>query len=207
MLIETLGSRDVERFLSSFHDIADDQLSAYAGRLKHISRQGFPPGVGAGRGTPARYDADQFFQMLAVTELAQFGVLPARAIQLVSEAWPRLRKTVLAVWASVNAAEQGKLVNVPPIFWSVPAQAQRRLAQPDLPYSPDADDVMRVMTANEVQEALAEGGYNVRRHAFIAAHQLIADAFQQIKFGHLSWPPERIAAFMQSMIAPSPVEV
>jgi len=201
---ETLGSRDVERFLSAFHDIADDQQSAYAGRLKHISRQGFPAGVGAGRGTPARYDADQFFQMLTVTELTQFGVLPARAIRLVSEAWHRLRKTVLQGWSVVEAAERGVLVTPAPIFWSVPAEAQRHRARPDRPYSPDESDILRAMTANEVQEALTESGYNVRRLAFIAAHQVIADAFQQLRFGHLCWSHQQLAAFMQSMTrAPS----
>jgi len=208
MADETLGSRDVGRFLSEFHDIAPAEQSAYAGRLKHISRQGFPTGVGTGRGNPARYDADQLFQMLTVTELGQFGVQPARAIKLVSESWPRLRKTVLQVWSSVEAADRGELVKVPSIFWSVPAEAQRHRARPDRAYSPDEADVIRAMTANEVQETLAEEGrYNIRRLAFIAAHQVVADAFQLLKFGHLNWPHERIASFMLSMTPASPPNV
>ena len=94
---------------------------------------------------------------------------------------------------------------VPPIFWSVPAEAQRHRARPDRPYSADEDDVIRPMTANEVHQTVDEdGGFNVRRLAFMAAHQVFADAFQQLKFGHLSWPHQRIAAFMQSMMADHP---
>lgn len=199
MEIRTLGSRDVELFLSAFHDIADDQMSAYAGRLKHVARQGFPPGVGAGRGKPARYDADQFFQFLTVAELAQFGVTPARAIQLVSEAWSRLRTDVLNIWTSLADAEHGKIVETPSIFWSVPAQAQRHCARANMPYSLDADDVLRPVTVDQVQDALISGRYNVRRHAFIAAHQLVEDALSNLRFGHLSWPPEHIAAFMHGL--------
>ena len=205
---ETLGSRDMERFLSEFHDIAPDEQSAYAGRLKHISRQGFPPGVGMGKGNPARYDANQFFQMVAITELAQFGVRPARAIKLLSKAWPHLRGAVLQVWASVDAAERGVALPVEPIFWNVPAEAQRDRTRPDRPYSPDAADVIRAMTADEAQKLLTEhSGYNIRRFAFIAAHQVIEDAFRNLKYGHLLWPHARIAAFVHTMIAVPAVDV
>ncbi|MBC7496843.1 MAG: hypothetical protein H7243_06740 [Sphingomonadaceae bacterium] len=192
----------MERFLIEFHEIAPDEKSAFAGRLKHITRQGFPPGVGMGRGNPARYDANQFFQMVAITELAQLGVRPARAIKLLSKAWPHLRGAVLQVWASVDAADRGVTLKVLPIFWNVPAEAQRHRTRPDRPYSPDADDVMRAMTANEAQMLLTDhSGYDIRRFAFIAAHQVIADAFQHLRTGSFLGPHIRIAAFVHTMIA------
>jgi hypothetical protein len=197
MTDENLGSRDVERFLSAFHDIADDQESAYAGRLKHISRQGFPAGVGAGRGTPARYDADQFFQMLTVTELTQFGVRPARAIKLVSEAWPRLRDAVLQVWLAVDASQRSGTTELPSIFWRVPVEALHHMARPDRPYSPDAAATLDTITADEANAALKRRGYNVRRHAFIVADQMIHDALTQLGYqlgGHAA-----LAVFMGSM--------
>ena len=208
MAYETLGSRDVERFLAEFHDIAPDQQSAYAGRLKHLSRQGFPPGVGAGRGTPAQYDADQFFQMVTVAELGQFGVPPARAIRLVTEAWPRLRETVLQVWLAIDASQRsGMPAEVEPAFWRVPAEALRDMARRDRGYSPDSSDTLVAMTPDEVDAVMKGGGYNVRRQAFVVAHQLIQDVLQQLRFGHLGMPFDRLAAFMRPMLLPPTVEV
>jgi len=148
-LFKTLGTREVDRFLAGFHDIADDHRSAYAGRLKHLTRGGFPPGVSVGPGVAVRYDADMLFQMLVVTQLWQHGVSPARAIALVTEAWPRLRGDVLRVWLSVEASNRdGKPAKsyVDPIYWRVPVEALRHMARPDRPYSLDLDDRIDTMT-------------------------------------------------------------
>jgi hypothetical protein len=206
---KTLGTREIERFLSGFHDIADDQRSAYAGRLKHLNRQGFPAGISAGPGIPAQYDADQFFQMLVVTELWQFGVPPARAVALVSEAWPRLREDVLRVWLAFDASHRnGKPVAdyVDPIFWRVPVEALRHMARPDRPYSPDSADTLDVMTFEGTDAMMKRDGYDVRRHAFIVAHQLVEDALTQLRWtifnGH-----DGLAAFMQRMIPAPSIQV
>lgn len=201
----TIGSRDLERFLSEFHDIAPDHRSAYAGRLKHIARQGFPQGVAAGRGTPAEYDADQLFQMVTVMELAQLGVMPARAIRLVSEAWPRVRGAVLQVWLAIDSSQQSGTLKLPTVFWRVPVEALRHMARPDRSYSPDETDRLEAMSAHEAYTALAERGYNIRRHAFIVADQVIRDAL--IQLGHQLGGHAQLAAFMQSIIpAPAAVE-
>lgn len=203
---KTLGTREVERFLSGFHDIADAQHSAYAGRLKHLSRGGFPAGISAGPGIPAQYDADQFFQMVVVTELWQFGVPPARAIALVSEAWPRLREDVLRVWLAVDASEHsGKPADIQPVFWRVPVEALRHMARPGRPYSPDSADTLDVMTFEGTDAMMKRDGYDVRRHAFIVAHQLIQDALTQL--GYQLGGPYALAAFMQRMIPAPTVQV
>jgi hypothetical protein len=198
----TLGSRKVEHFLVEFHDIAPGHLGAYAGRLKHLTRQGFPVGVGAGRGTPAEYDADQLFQLVTAMELTQFGVMPLRAIRLVSDAWPRLRDAVLQVWLVVDAASRGIVIERPAIFWRVEVEALRHMARPDRPYSPDTEDTLDAMTADEAHAALNQRGYGIRRHAFIAADQMIHDALTQL--GHQLGGPGPLAAFMQRMI-PAPI--
>lgn len=202
---DALGSRDVERFLAGFHDIAADHRSAYAGRLKHITRRGFPEGVASGRGTPAEYGADQLFQLMTAMELTQFGVMPLRAIALVSEAWPRLRGAVLDLWHVVEAASQGIAIERPAIFWRVPVEALRHMARPDRGYSPDAEDRLDTMTAEEARAALEERGYGLRRYAFIVADQMIHDALTQL--GHQLGGHDPLAAFMQRMISPPTIPV
>ncbi|WP_174278522.1 hypothetical protein [Sphingomonas bacterium] len=203
--MKTLGSRKVEHFLAQFHDIAPDHLAAYAGRLKQITRRGFPVGVGAGRGTPAEYDADQLFQLVAAMELTQFGVMPLRAIRLVSEAWPRLRDAVLEVWLVVDAASRGFVIDRPAIFWRVEVEALRHMARPDRPYSPDTEDTLDAMSADGAHAALDRRGYGNRRHAFIAADQVIHDALTKLGIelgGH-----NALAGFMQRVVPAPSIQV
>jgi hypothetical protein len=201
---KTLGTREIERFLFGFHDIADDQQSAYAGRLKHLTRGGFPPGVSVGPGVPARYNAEMFFKMVVVTELWQFGVPPARAIRLVSEAWPRLQRDVLQVWRAIDEAHQKGYLEISSIFWRVPVEALHHMARRDRIYSPESEDTLTVMTGAGAETSMKEGGYNVRRKAFIVAHQLIHDALTQLSY-QLGGQGE-LKAFMSSFIA-DPVEM
>lgn len=198
---ETLGSREVERFLSGFHDIAPDHLSAYAGRLKHIARQGFPAGVASGRGNPAEYDADQLFQLLLVTQLTQYGVQPGRAMRLVSEAWSRLQGDVLRIWEAIDASQYSGTLELPAIFWRVPVEALRHMALPDRPYSPDAEDRLDTMDAEQAHAALDRRDYGIQRHAFIAADQMVEDALTQLR--HQLGGHDALAAFMQGMTSPA----
>lgn len=208
-LFKTLGTREVDRFLAGFHDIADDQRSAYAGRLKHLTRGGFPPGVSVGPGVAVRYDADMLFQMLVVTQLWQHGVSPARAIALVTEAWPRLRGDVLRVWLSVEASNRdGKPAKsyVDPIYWRVPVEALRHMARPDRPYSLDSDDRIDTMTTEEAHADLDARGYGLRGSSFIKVDQLIQDALRQLGDTVLPHPGE-VGPFMHGMIPLPKVEV
>lgn len=201
---KTLGTRDVERFLCGFHDIADDHRSAYAGRLKHLTRGGFPPGIAGGPGVPAWYDADRLFQMLIVTELWQLGVTPARSMALALEAWPRLKADVLRIWLAIEAERTGDLerAHVEPIFWRVPAEALRHMARPDRGYSPDSADRIDAMTAEEAHAALDSRSYSIRGIAFIKADQLIRDALRQLGDTVLQYQGN-VPLFMQSMTSPA----
>jgi len=202
-LFKTLGTREVERFLAGFHDIADDHRSAYAGRLKHLTRGGFPPGVTVGAGVAVRYDADMLFQMLVVTELWQHGVSPARAMALVMEAWPRMRSDVLRVWLSVEASNRdGKPAEnyVAPIYWRVPVEALRHMARPHRPYSPDTEDRIDSLTRERAHAELDARGYSLRGSSFIKADQLVRDALRQLGDTVLIHPGE-VSPFMHGMIS------
>lgn len=205
----SLGTRDVERFLGGFHDIDGDHQSAFAGRLKHLTRGGFPPGITGGPGVPAWYDADRLFQMVTVTALWQHGAMPARAISLVLEAWPRLKQDVLHIWMAIDASERwGKPVEgyLSPAFWRVPVEALRHMARKDRPYSPDKEDTIETLTSEQAHAALDSRDYGLRGSAFIKADQLIRDAVTHLGDTVLPRPGD-VALFMNSLIPPPRIEV
>lgn len=193
------GSREVERFLVSFLGISNDGASNFSGRLKHLIRQKFPVGVDTGRGVPARYFSDQFFQVVVVVELWQWGVPPARAIKLVTDAWSELRSSIRAVWQTVDAGERGEVVDLEPIFWRVPVEALDYLIDQDRPWrSADADRLL-VLTSEQKKNAEAQAGKFDWRIPYIEADKFLKAAFESLKYGGLGLPPAKIAAFMSTM--------
>jgi hypothetical protein len=74
-----LSFAHVEQVLALAHEIRDDKRAAFAARLKHLQRLGFPPGVNTGRGVAATYDIGHLFLLGLALELNQLGLTPERA--------------------------------------------------------------------------------------------------------------------------------
>lgn len=198
---KSFGSRDVEQFLVTFHGISPTGASSFGGRMKHLIRQKFPAGVDSGRGVPARYMADEFFQVVVVSELWQFGVPPARATKLVVEAWPKLRRSIQTVWHTVEAAQRGAKLNLTPIFWSIPVEALGYLSNEYRPWEkPDADKIS-VATAKERDELENHAGKLSWRISYIKADKMLAAVFELLKHGTFHLSDEQIALFMSTMAA------
>lgn len=194
-----LGSRDVDAFFRSFLGISEDGAKAFTGRMKHLIRQKFPEGVNTGHGVPARYHADQFFQVVVVVELWQWGVPPARATRLVTDAWPALRVSVRTIWRVVEAAERGAVIEVEPIFWRVPVEALAYLTTENRPWrQPDADKLV-VLTRLEREELEERAGGREWRVAYIEADKLLLQVFQFLRFGAPPIPVTKIASLMRTL--------
>jgi len=194
------GSREVEAVLGRFLGISEDGSKAFTGRMKHLIRQKFPEGVDTGRGVPARYYADQFFQVVVVVELWQWGVPPARATRMVTDAWPALRESVRTVWRAVEWAYRNKQaeIEVEPIFWRVPVEALDYLTDQRRPWRmPDADRL--IVLTSETREALEQkmGGRDWRI-AYIEAHKMLEQVFKYLRFGDLM-PFEKIISLMNTL--------
>lgn len=75
---------EVDDALALVHSIADDKRSAFANRLRHLHRLGFPPGIKAGRGKVASYEVGDVFLLAIALELNQLGLSPERAINAIT---------------------------------------------------------------------------------------------------------------------------
>ena len=194
-----LGSREVEAFFRRFLGISEDGAKPFTGRMKHLIRQKFPEGVNTGHGVPARYYADQFFQVVVVVELWQWGVPPARATRLVTDAWPALRRSVRSIWREVDAGEHGKVMKAEPIFWRVPVEALAYLTAEERPWrQPDADNLI-VLTPREREEREQLAGGREWRVAYIEADKLLRQVFEFLKFGPDPLPVAKIASLMNTL--------
>jgi len=71
--------------LANLHCIADPRRSAFANRLRHLQKMGFPPGINTGRGKAAEYGPEHVFLLGFVLELNQFGMGPERAVNLLDK--------------------------------------------------------------------------------------------------------------------------
>lgn len=73
------GFADIEAALARLHFVAPSRRSAFANRLKHLQRLGFPPGVNTGRGRAADYHPEHLVLLALALELITFGYTPERA--------------------------------------------------------------------------------------------------------------------------------
>ena len=73
----------VDHVLSKMHNIDSDHRSAFANRLKHLQRLGYPLGTNTGRGRAATYRAQHFFLLGLALELAQLGLATDSAIPII----------------------------------------------------------------------------------------------------------------------------
>jgi hypothetical protein len=87
------GYGAVEAALMQAHHIPGKAVGAFRSRLGALQKQGL---LGAekmpGRGVALRYGADEFWKLIFVCELFEFGVAPSVVLGLVKSLWePRLR--------------------------------------------------------------------------------------------------------------------
>jgi len=73
----------LEASLARSHDIASDKRIAFQGRLKTLLRLGFPAEIKKGKGRAAAYSAGDAIRMAVYVELAEFGLTPERAVELI----------------------------------------------------------------------------------------------------------------------------
>ena len=197
--LPSLSSRDVDHFLLGFHDVAAEERAGYIQRLRSITRLGFPTGLSIGKGHPARYHADQFFQLLAVTELYRCHVAPLQAVKLVTSSWQAMQSSIIAVWESVDAGEHGRLLEAPRKFWRVPAEGGQR--QTRIAGAADAPVTERIVVIGREQvDALIDSGDLLTHcHIFIDVSKLVGGAFNHLKWGASPMSAEQIACFMSGM--------
>lgn len=195
----SLGSRDVDEFLLSFHDVSVGEREGYLQRLRNMTRLGFPAGVSIGKGHPARYSADQFFQLLAATELYRCHVPPKLAVELVKSSWSAMRASILEVWDSVDAGEHGKLLELPRRFWRVPAEGgQRMIRTESAGQAPMAERIV-VIERSDIDAEIDDGNPLTHCHIFIDVSKLIRFIFMHLKWGGTLMTPDQIACFMSGM--------
>lgn len=194
----SLSSRDVDRFLVSFHGVSPDEQEGYVQRLRSITRMGFPAGLSAGKGHPARYDASQFFQLFAVSELYRCYVPPLQAVRLVETSWAAMKASILDVWDSVDAAEHGHELDLPRRFWRIPAEGGQRQTRAEGATLPPAQEIT-VISREAVTHQIDDRGLLAHCHIFIDVSKLIGGVFKHLKFGSDPMTPDKIACFMSGM--------
>jgi hypothetical protein len=197
--LPSLSSRDVDHFLLGFHNVSADERDGYIQRLRSITRLGFPAGLSVGKGHPARYDANQFFQFLSVTELYRCNVPPLQAVRFVDVSWPAMKASILTVWDSVDAGEHGRLLEVPRKFWRVPAEGGQRQTRVPGASEPHPAERIVVMSRSEV-DALIDGN-DLLDHCYslIDVSKLIGGVFNHLKWSGNPMTAEQIACFMTGM--------
>lgn len=195
----SLSSRDVDQFLLGFHNVSADEQDGYIQRLRSITRLGFPSGLSIGRGHPARYNANQFFQLLAVTELYRCHVAPLQAVKFVNSSWLEMQASILAVWESVDAGEHGRLLETPRKFWRVPAEGGQRQTRVPGVNDSTPEELIGVLGREEVDKLIDSG--DLLNHCFILidVSKLIGGIFNHLKWGGDPMSVEQIACFMGGM--------
>lgn len=70
----------VEALLRDIHFIRDDRGPAFASRLKHLKKLGFPKGVNVGKGQRFSYSPTQVWILALAFEFVQLGILPEKIV-------------------------------------------------------------------------------------------------------------------------------
>ncbi len=73
---------EVSRLIARLHGVGEERLTALRGRLQHLQKLGFPPGVNTGRGRPAEYGPNQVLMLILILEFMAVGLAPERAVRL-----------------------------------------------------------------------------------------------------------------------------
>jgi hypothetical protein len=100
----------VEAVMAQLHEIEDSQRTAFASRIKHMQRLGFPEGTRTGKGRPAGYGAQQLYLIGFALELAQLGLATDAAIPLIQDNMETITR------AAAEALDARFNLGRPPIF-------------------------------------------------------------------------------------------
>lgn len=73
---------DVSQLVAGLHGVGEERLTALRGRLQHLQKLGFPPGVNTGRGRPAEYGPGQVLTLILALEFIAVGITPERAVRV-----------------------------------------------------------------------------------------------------------------------------
>lgn len=93
-----LALSQVESALAQLHDVADARRVAFQARIKHLQKNGFPPGINTGKGQRASYNFEAVAKLISAFEFMQFGMMPLHARQMVEDNWAFLKITVAAAF-------------------------------------------------------------------------------------------------------------
>lgn len=197
--LPSLGSRDIDGFLLRYHCVPQEQQEAYLQQLRNIPRLGFPSGLCIGRGAPARYAADQFFQLVVISELHRLRVPSAEAIKLIHASWAEMRVSVLTVWQSVEAAFRNLTQEIPQMFWLVPADRIHRVVASEGNYPMDQGEKITVVGQQEATDRIFNTDPRYRCHVFIHASKLVKDVFDFLQWGIDTMTPNQLECFMSGM--------
>ena len=96
-----LKYKAVVQILSDCFDILEDQVIAFRGRLQHLQRLGFPPGVNTGRGKPSKYGWSELVLLRVAFEYLDMGGTPDRAAAELTKHKEELLEAVCSVVNSV----------------------------------------------------------------------------------------------------------
>lgn len=77
-----LSQAQVLSVLAALHDVEDRKMSALKGRVEHLLRLKYPPGLNTGKGRRASYDAPALFRLVLIFELCQLGLSQERSVQI-----------------------------------------------------------------------------------------------------------------------------
>lgn len=83
---------EVSRLIARLHGIGEERLTALRGRLQHLQKMGFPPGVNTGRGRPAEYGPSQVLMLILILEFMAVGLAPERAVRLLRQRESEVKK-------------------------------------------------------------------------------------------------------------------
>ena len=158
----------VEAVLAKLHDIEDGQRSAFANRIKHMQRLGYPSGTNTGRGKAAVYSARQLYLIGFALELAQLGLATDAAIPLMQDNMETVAR------ATVEALQARFKPTSPPIFiYFDPARLDPLMTSP-------GGGMMSIRgkfrySSREFGDLLLSGTGAERRFTVLAVNKLIED--------------------------------
>jgi hypothetical protein len=121
---------DVEATLARLNRIAPDKRVAFRARLKHLQRQGFPPGVNTGTGKRATYSFSMLLMLAFATELTQAGMAPKRTVKTLTTSWSSVDASLLiAIAPPTFLAEFTRPIEDNNLIWILSPEALRELSE------------------------------------------------------------------------------
>lgn len=106
---------EVSRLVARLHGVGEERMTALRGRLQHLQKLGFPPGVNTGRGRPAEYGPGQVLALILVLEFIAVGIPPERAVRVLRQKEAEVKKaTRLALAGLLDEEAEAVFVRLEP---------------------------------------------------------------------------------------------